>query len=86
MTSLGYRSLPVLVTPDGASAAGAAASELARQLTLTAKETTEVNSKRSRHAGMHHAALKTAAVGHRHAHHLASELRQPEPTSKEDQP
>jgi len=30
--ALGYRSLPVLVAPDGTSAAGAAAGELARSL------------------------------------------------------
>ena len=34
--ALGYRSLPVLVTPDGTSAAGAAAGELARGLSAAA--------------------------------------------------
>lgn len=39
--ALGYRSLPVLVAPDGTSAAGAAAGELARNLSATTTRTSD---------------------------------------------
>ncbi|MDA8056864.1 MAG: hypothetical protein M0032_02665 [Actinomycetota bacterium] len=88
VTSLGYRSLPVLVTPEGTSAAGADAGALARRLTSKAQASAGAN-RDTAHGPTSPATPATPALPGQldepyHPHHLASEPSRPEVVSRKE--
>ncbi len=76
--SLGYRSLPVLVSPEGISAVGASTSELAHRLTSQAKAPAETNLDSETQV------LTDKNGKGQHAHDLVSEVYWPEVISRKD--
>ena len=82
--ALGYRSLPVLVSPDGTAAAGARAGELAHRLTSRAEAPAGTNLDRV-HGPTPPATRQTSGGDHRHTHHLVSEPYRPGIASRKDQ-
>ncbi len=95
--ALGYRSLPVLVGPDGTAAAGTGAGELALRLTSRAESPVDTNRGRAhppRLAATADPGAETQARADqdgegRHARHLASDVSRPKvsitATTRKDQ-